>query len=265
MDEPFDQQFGNEDLWRTVFSSGDPVLKKMQWWNGKLPHKPRCRLCKAPFEGIGGWIMRRRGKARNSRNPNFCNACDGFLAAFPGGAEIEMSILYVDIRHSTEYAVEHSPAEVSDRINRFLNLAIEIITDNDGFIQAFYGDCIVAAWPPGFCGGEHALKAHEAALKLVQDRHMVGQDGEPIPIGVGVHSGKVFMSTVSALKDTFRDVSIFGSNVNLTARMASRAKASEVLASADNIIAAGRQPAEFSHKTLELKGFAQPIEVYSIS
>ena len=67
--------------------------------------------------------MRRKGKAPNSRNPNFCNACDKFLEAFPGGAEIEMSILYVDIRHSTEYTQEHNSADVSQRINRFLSEA----------------------------------------------------------------------------------------------------------------------------------------------
>ena len=265
MDAPLEQQFGNEEMWRTVFAKGDPILKKMQWWNSKLPQKPRCKLCMAPFEGIGGWIMRRRGKARNSRNPNFCNACDGFLEAFPGGAEIDMSMLYVDVRQSTEYAVQHTAADVSERINQFLNLAIDIITANDGFIQAFYGDCIVAAWPPGFCGSDHAIKSQNAALALVHDKRMVAQDGKPIPIGVGVHSGKVFISTVSALKGTFRDVSIFGSNVNLTARLASRAKAQEVLASAENIIAADAQIDDFECELAELKGFSDPVKVYKIA
>ena len=265
MDTTYQQQSGNEELWRTIFAVGHPELLKQHWLHRKLPQRPRCRLCLVPFEGIGGWLMRMRGKTRNSRNPNYCNACDKFIESFPGGAEIEMSMLYVDIRHSTEYAEGHLPENVSRRINDFLNQAIDTITDHDGFIMAFYGDCIVAAWPPGFCGDNHGLKAQQAAIALVRNNIVVRDSGEEIPIGVGVNTGKIYISTVSALEGTFRDVSIFGSNVNLTARMASRAQASQVLGSEANILAAGKQPSAFASESLELKGFSEPVEVYSIA
>ncbi len=265
MDVPLDQQQGNEELWRTIFLDGHPALLKQHWLHRKLPHKPRCKLCMVPFEGIGGWIMRLRGKTRNSRNPHFCNACDKFLESFPGGAEIEMSMLYVDIRHSTEWAEGHLPAEVSRRINDFLNQAIEIITDRDGFILAFYGDCIVAAWPPGFCGENHGLKAQQAAVALARNKIIARVTGEDIPVGIGVHTGNIYISTVTAMQGTFRDISIFGSNVNLAARLASMAEASQVLGSAANIAAAGGNPEDFPHRAAEVKGFAEPVEVYTIA
>ena len=208
--------------------------------------------------------MRRKGKAPNSRNPNFCNACDSFMQAYPGGAEIELSMLYVDIRHSTLYAQNNDPAIVGQRINIFLNEATRIITEHDGFVMAFYGDCVVATWPPGFCGEQHALKAQKAAIELVKNKKMTDRNGELIPVGVGVHTGKVFISTVSALQNTFRDVSIFGSNVNLTARFASKALPGQVLASEENIVAAGKQPADFSWEIAELKGFTEPVRVYTL-
>lgn len=264
MESKYEQEQGNEELWRTIFYDGHPDLLKQHWWHLKMPQRPRCRLCLVPFEGIGGWIMRLKGKARNSRNPNFCNACDKFLDTFPGGVEIEMSLLYADIRHSTEYAQGHRPANVSQRINEFLNQSIDIITENDGFVMAFYGDCIVAAWPPGFCGADHALKAQQAAISLVKNKIIVKGSGDEIPIGVGVHTGKVFISTVAALQGSFRDISIFGINVNLTARMASKAEASQVLGSAESITAAGKDPASFNSESVELKGFAEPVDVYTI-
>ncbi len=263
MKEPLEQQEGNEELWRTIFADGHPDLLKQHWLHRKLPLKPRCRLCLVPFRGIGGWIMRRKGKAQNSRNPNFCNACDQFLESFPGGAEIELSMLYVDIRQSTEYATGHSAAEVSQRINAFLNQAIGIITDHDGFINAFYGDCIVASWPPGFSGESHALKALTAATELVKKENIVS-NGETIPVGVGVNSGKVFISTVTALQGTFRDVSVFGSEVNRTARMAAMAKAGQVLGSAENLSAAGKTPSDYDFEAVEMKGFSDPVDVYTI-
>jgi len=265
MAEKYQLQQGNEELWKMLFAVGDPKLQKMQRLNTRLPAKPRCRLCMAPFKGLGGWIMRLKGKGRNSRNPNFCNACDKFLEAYPGGAEIDLSLLYVDIRNSTEYTQNHETSSVGQRINLFLDEVVQAITDNDGFVMAFYGDCIVAAWPPGFSGKEHAQKAFRTAEQLVKNRHLIDAEGESILVGVGVHTGPVFIGTVSALKGTIRDVSIFGSNVNLTARMASKAKARQVLSSREHIIAAGRLPDTYKSERIELKGFAEPVEIFSIT
>jgi len=265
MGQQYEQQQGCEDLWRTIFEVGHPDLLKQQWLHKKLPQRPRCRLCLVPFKGLGGWFMRRKGKAPNSRNPNFCNACDKFLEAYPGGVEIDMSILYVDIRHSTQYTQSHDSANVGERINRFLNEATRIITDNDGFMMAFYGDCIVAAWPPGFSGKDHAQKVFRTAQQLVNNKNMIDQDGESIPVGVGVHTGPVFISTVSALQGSFRDVSIFGSNVNLTARLASRAASMQALGTKEHIIAAGGQPDTYPSESIELKGFDEAVDVYTIA
>lgn len=265
MQETYEPQLGNEELWKMLFAIGDPKLKKMHWLHTKLPAKPRCRLCLAPFKGLGGWIMRRKGKIRNSRNPNYCNDCDKLLEAFPGGADVEMSLLYVDIRNSTEYTHNNETSNVSLRINSFLNKATQIITDHDGFVMAFYGDCVVAAWPPGFSGQDHAHKAQQAAIALAADKNIIDAQGKSIPVGVGVHTGEVFIGTVSALQGSFRDVSIFGSNVNLTARLAAQAKASQALSTAEHIIAAGKDPASFSSTSMELKGFADLVQVYTIA
>ena len=264
MESPFKQQSGNEELWYTVFQQGHPDLAKQHWLHRKLPTRPRCRICLAPFRGIGGWWMRLKGKGQNNRNPNYCNACDQFLQTFPGGAEIDMSILFVDIRQSTQFAENHEAAAVSQRVNSFLNQAIGLITEHDGFVMAFYGDCIVAAWPPGFSGENHAAKALQAASSLVRSNRLVSESGEPIPVGVAVHSGKMFISTVSALEGTFRDVSVFGANVNQAARMADIAAAGQALSSAESLAAAGLNPDAYERKPVELKGFTDAVEVYTI-
>ncbi len=265
MSEKYQPQQGNEELWKTIFEAGHPDLLKQHWLHRKLPTHPRCRLCMVPFKGIGGWFMRLKGKTRNSRNPNYCNACDSFMQAYPGGAEVEMSLLYVDIRQSTEYAAGHEPNEVSARVNHFLNQATHIITEHDGFITAFYGDCVVGVWPPGFCGQDHAAKAQQAAIELVTNKHIAGREDQVIPVGVGVHTGKVFIGTVSALQDTFRDVSVFGSNVNLTARLASNAAPNQALATAETIRAGGRNLADYQSRALELKGFDEPVDAYTLA
>ena len=253
MSEAFVQEDGNSEVWATIFGpGGHPDLKKQHGLHRWLPTKPRCRLCFVPFAGLGGWIMSKRGKAPSSRNPHYCAACDGFLETFPGGAEVEMTLLYVDIRNSVATAEASSPAEVSTRVNAFLERATGIITENDGFIMAFYGDCVVAAWPPGFAGDDHAAKAVAAARALMQ----AFAAGSDIPAGTGVHTGPVYIGTVAAGQGTFRDVSIFGHTVNVTARLASVAEAGKAVVSGETL---SRTSETVPTEAMTLKGMTDPV------
>src|SRR6516165_3924341 len=103
----------NEALWRTIFADGHPQLKSFQRLHSWLPSPPRCKMCFAPFRGIGGLVMRLRGKAPANRNPRYCSACDKFIRNFPGGAEVELSMLFVDVRGSVPAVARLSPTEVS--------------------------------------------------------------------------------------------------------------------------------------------------------
>ena len=252
--DALEREEGNAEVWATIFGpGGHPELKKQHGLHRWLPTAPRCRLCLAPFGGIGGWLMRRRGKAPSSRNPHYCSACDAFLDSFPGGAEVAMSMLYVDIRNSVAAAEGAAAAAVSRRINAFLDRATRIITEEDGFVMAFYGDCVVAVWPPGFSGEDHAAKALRAARALCS----AFPEGSDSPAGTGVHTGTVYIGTVAAGQRTFRDVSIFGHEVNVVARLAGRAEAGKALASAAIVGAAGESLPTLA---LDLKGMNQPVE-----
>lgn len=259
----FEPKTGNEALWKQVFAVGAPDLQRMQRLNKRLPSDPRCKLCNAPFAGIGGLYMRLRGKGRNNRNPNFCNACDAFIEAHPGGAEIDLSMLFVDIRGSTDYADHANPSDVSQRINAFLETATRIINDNNGFINAFYGDCVVAAWPPGFSGDAHARLCLATAKELA-GHSITDHEGQVIPVGVGAHTGSMYISVVTAAKGTFRDVSVFGANVNLTARLASAAQAAEALVSEELLRAADHEMPVDNKRELSLKGFDRPVTAYCL-
>jgi adenylate cyclase len=261
MTEAFVKDDGNSELWHTIFALGHPDLSAQREFHARLPRDPRCKLCKAPFAGIGGLYMRFRGKGASSRNKNYCNACDVFLETFPGGAEVEMSILFADIRNSTAFAETAGPKAASDRVNRFLDTATAIITENDGFILAFYGDCIVAVWPPGFSGPGHAASAVAAGREIARS---LGTGADTVPVGVGVHMGSVFIGTVQAAKGLFRDVSIFGVEVNVTARLAASAAAGETLASLE-ILEAAKADTGAEMRCLELKGISRPVRASALN
>ena len=125
-------QLATERLWHTIFAEGHPKLKSLQRFHKLLPSPPRCKMCFVPFAGIGSIIMRLKGKGRNKRNPNFCNACDRFLSSFPGGAEVDLSLLFADVRGSVNIGEHMSPTDFSRVMNSFYARAAKALIDTDG-------------------------------------------------------------------------------------------------------------------------------------
>ena len=124
-------------VWRGYLNTGDiPDFVHPAWYlrrpiralYHRLPKEPRCRMCRLPFKGIGGAVMHHIFGLEPSRlNPQMCNQCDQFLQRFNGGAEVELSILFADVRGSTELAETMNPTEFSQLINRFYNTATSIL------------------------------------------------------------------------------------------------------------------------------------------
>jgi adenylate cyclase len=256
-------QTGNEEVWRAVFAEGHPKLKQFQRLHMRLPSPPRCRMCFVPFGGIGGTVMRWRGKGRSQRNPHFCNACDAFITAYPGGAEVDLSILFVDVRNSVGLAERLGPTAFSNIMKNFYTTATQPLIDTDGFVIEFIGDAVAAIYPPGFCGPEHARKAIAGAEGILRGK-IPSADGLELPIGVGVHTGTVFIGTVAGAEGGYHDVQPLGDNVNVAARLSSMAAPTQALISEAAFVAAGCNPAGLHTRKLELKGRTAPITAYAI-
>jgi len=85
-----------------------------------LPSEPRCKLCAAPFHGIGGAIVRHMGFGRWEGNPSLCRACfTGWEKQGLGGAEVPVSLLFADIRGSTGLAERLRPSEFKRLLDNF--------------------------------------------------------------------------------------------------------------------------------------------------
>ena len=96
-------------------------------------------------------------------NRRLCRWCIRSIHKHPGGAEIELSVLFVDVRGSTSIAEELAPGEYSKLLARFYGVAAEAIDDHDGIVDKFVGDGALALFIPGFAGSEHAAAAIDAA------------------------------------------------------------------------------------------------------
>jgi adenylate cyclase len=190
-------------------------------------------------------------------NRRLCRACFRHLEKMPGGAEIELSLLFADVRGSTGLA-EHMPAqEFSKLISRFYGAAARVIDDWNGLVDKFVGDEVVALFVPGFAGADHANRAVEAARELM--RETGNENAEAwIPIGAGVHTGIAYVGRVG--EGDACDFTAVGDAVNTTARLAAEAGAGEILVSSATIEAAGVDTTGAARRTLTLRGKDELID-----
>lgn len=260
-----------ETIWRTYLLTGDmPPGVGQLWFETRLvrslakylPQSPRCRICHYPFAGIGGFISRVLLKLEPSKlNPRICNICERFADKYPGGAEVEIAMVFADVRGSTTMAEGVRPAEFSKKINRFYRAATDVVFKNDGWVEKLLGDEVVGFYVPGFTAGKHSLAAVETGKQILEATGHGRSSGPWIPVGVGVHTGLAFVGSVNAAGGV-ADISILGDAVNTAARIASKAAAGELLISDSALQAADMQSQGMECRELELRGKSTPVKTW---
>jgi adenylate cyclase len=223
-----------------------------------IPSDPRCKLCDTPF-GAPGNVMRFIGFGPSRLNRRICSGCIHALEKRPGGAEIELSLMFADVRGSTGLAERMSAAEFSRLMARFYGAAAEVVDRRNGIVDKFVGDQAMALFIPGFAGTDHATDAIEAAHELLDATGHA--EGDPwIPVGAAVHTGLAFVGSVGE-GDAF-DFTALGDPVNTAARMAASAGIGEILVSREAAQAAGLETAGLESRTLELRGRAETVDAW---
>jgi adenylate cyclase len=252
---------GNTDLWRKVLLEGLPRERRMRQVMGRMPAAPRCRMCNVPFHGVGGTLVRLLVNRRQSpTNPVYCDSCDNFGRKHPGGAEVEITMLFADVRGSTTLAEGMSPTEFSRLMNRFYAAAAHAMVHTGAWIDKLVGDEIIGLYIPSFSGPDHAGQALQCAQDLLRATGHADRNGPWLPVGVGVHTGSPFIGTVGSAHVT--SITAIGDPMNTTARLASAAGVGEILVSEAASKAAHADTRGLEARELRVKGKADPVSVH---
>jgi adenylate cyclase len=248
-----------EEEWYQSLTTGEDVPHHLRRLLSLLPSSPRCKLCNSPFKGWGGFLMHLAGRDQSRFNPRYCEPCERF--GRPGGAEVELTMFFADVRGSTKLAAKMSALEFSKLINRFYNVGTDVLVKADAMVDRLVGDEVVGLFIPGMAGPEHPRKAIEAAQSLLQRTGHRDQNGPWVPVGVGIHTGVAFVGVVGGTDNQPTDFTALGDNVNITARLASQAGSGEILISEAAYTQAGLDLG-LEHKLLEIKGKDEPLGVW---
>lgn len=246
-----------------------PAFVGSHWYESKylrplfraLPKDPRCRLCYYPFKGVGGALFRHVLGLRPSKlNPQICNICEQHAERYKGGAEVELSVLFADVRGSSKLAEGASPEEFSILMNRFYGAATKVLFKSNALVGQLMGDAVTGLFVPGFAGREHSAVALRAAKSMLEVTGHGKSSGPWISIGVGVHTGIAFVGAVSSHGGE-TEITALGHTINTASRLCSMANTGEIWVSRLACEAAGLDLENLESRPVRLKGQSEPTDV----
>lgn len=182
-----------------------------------------------------------------------------------GGQRALLTVLFIDIRGFTSFSERLGPEVLVSVLNQYLSAAADVILGQEGTIDKFLGDGLMAWFNAPIPQPDHALRAIRAALGVraaVQRLHLQLPPAFHLSFGAGIHFGEAVLGLVGTEKRL--DYTAIGDCVNTAKRIQENSAANQILVSdilyamvSDQVIARPVEP-------LYLKGKREPMRVYEI-
>ena len=227
------------------------------WLMRHMPSEPRCRLCGSPYGGFGGRLMRRVGYGPSRKNPSMCVTC--FEKAPMGGVQMEIGVLFADLRGFTALSESMAPEAVAEMLNGFYGSATEVLS-RCAIIDKMVGDQVMALYlPPLLSERWEDEMLRDARELLARAGERVAADA-PLQLGVGIDVGEAFVGNVGS--GEVKDFTALGDVVNTAARLQSSAHAGQIVIAQRLYERLSAPPLEARGATFELKGKSEETRAY---
>jgi class 3 adenylate cyclase len=182
------------------------------------------------------------------------------------GAKQIVTALFADLSGFTPFSEKHNPEMVFSLLNQYLSLAARAILEEEGTLDKFMGDAVMAIWNSPDPQPDHALRAARAAVNIIlhsKEIHRSLDDPEQrLMFRIGITTGPAMIGNVGTT-ELFNYTAI-GDTVNLAQRLQASAKSGQILLEkttykiiADYVIVTQFDP-------ITVKGREQAAEVYEL-
>jgi len=210
--------------------------------------------------GFGGSALRFMGSDPSSFNPKLCSACEKSARQYEVGAEVELTMLFADVRDSTPLAESKGTMGFKEIIQRFYKETSKVLIEHNAMVNRLMGDQVIALFVPRFAGKNHAKVAVDAAQELLKVTGHRDPGGPWVPVGAGIHTGLAYVGAVGAA-DGVTEIAVLGSAANMCARLSSKAAAGEIMISEESVKSGNLDLEGLETRSLDLKGVSQPVLV----
>jgi len=182
-----------------------------------------------------------------------------------GGSRQEVTVLFADIRGFTSFSEHRDPATLVEVLNRYLALGATAVLEEEGTLDKFMGDAVMAIFNAPLPQPDHTLRAVRAALRLRETVRKVHQNLPPpdrLNFGIGIAVGEAVVGNVGTAQQL--NYTAIGACINLAKRLQEHAAPGQILLD-HNAYERVREAVEArALPPLSLKGFSTPIEVYEL-
>ena len=180
-----------------------------------------------------------------------------------GGEEVEVTIMFIDVRGFTSLAERLSPPDVVALLNRLFERIVPVIHRHAGHVDKYVGDGLLAVFGAPRRQEDHADRALAAALEIAAT---VGRElGDQLSISVGLNSGRVVAGNVGG--GGRLEFSVIGDPVNVAARVeaATRQTGDAVLVSGNTqaLLSEAAAAGLESRPPVPLKGKSEPVALFA--
>ena len=182
-----------------------------------------------------------------------------------GGRQVEIAVLFVDVRGFTPMSEMLEPVQVVEILNRYLTLISDCIFQYHGTLDKFVGDAAMAFWGAPLPQADHVMLAARAAMAMAEGSQALAEElmakyGRTVSFGIGIHVGEAVVGNIGSLRRM--DYTAIGDTVNTAARLEANAPKETVYISravADAL--EGRIRVTSLGSTIKLKGKQEGFEV----
>ena len=189
-----------------------------------------------------------------------------------GGERREMTFLFSDIRGFTAISEKYKddPESLTVLINSILTVLSDEVLDQDGTIDKYMGDCIMAFWNAPSEDPFHREKSIEAAFKMSEALNKLNESldrkGEnKLSIGIGINSGECIVGNMGSEKRF--DYTVLGDAVNLASRLEGQSGnyGMQIILGEETIKKISKNKYfQFELDLISVKGKSEPTSIFTV-
>jgi len=182
-----------------------------------------------------------------------------------GGKRVDITVLFADIRGFTTFSESLSPEHLVSVLNRYLAAMAEAVLSQEGTIDKFLGDAIMAWFNAPIPQPDHTLRAVKAALflrKTVEGLYQELPKDLHLAFGVGIHYGDAVLGLIGT--DRRLEYTAISDSVNTAKRIQENSAKNQILISKEAYQRIKDYVEAQPHEKMEVKGKRQPLEVYEV-
>jgi adenylate cyclase len=177
-----------------------------------------------------------------------------------------ITILFADIRGFTHFSEQHDPELLVQVLNRYLGGAVEAVLTQEGTVDKFLGDAMMAFFNAPVPQRDHTLKAARAAIGIRKSMQELQRELDlefHLAFSIGIHYGEAVLGFIGT--DKRMEYTAIGDSVNTTKRIQENAVAGQILISADAFDQIRDHVVVRPVAPIRAKGKRKPISVFEIT